>query len=212
MLRIYKRGGCGKRIGFPVLGKNRGSQGFEALFLGHGGPGPSLGTVGKVNILQNRHGAGSLDFLLQPIGEQVPFMERLEDALSAFVQLRHLAQAIPDCGDGHLIEGAGRLLSVPCDKRNRCILGKKPGRCFDLFRFDVQFPGNRDKVFFNHRGLLSIVSGSWSMVGRGLSVHHVSVFSLFQHSIIPLFPSVLLYSLFCLLHLLGVTVNLFTMW
>jgi len=52
---------------FFLREKNLG-QGFEAFFFGRRGPGAALRPERKVNILQDRKGFRTLDFILQLFG------------------------------------------------------------------------------------------------------------------------------------------------
>ena len=89
--------------------------------------------------------------MAQFVGQQVAFGERFEDGLAALVDFGELDEAVPDAGDGDLVEAAGGLLPIACDERDGPALGDEPGGGGDLLGRDPEFGGNAGDVLFVHQ-------------------------------------------------------------
>jgi len=93
-------------------------QRLQALLAGDGGPGAALGAVGQVDVLEFGQSRRCQDRAAQLVGEKAALLERLQDRLTALVQLCQLGQTVTDRGDRHLIQRAGRLLPIAGNERD----------------------------------------------------------------------------------------------
>jgi len=121
LLGVDVLGGLGHEV-HVVLVEEALGQRLEALLLGDGGACAALGPEGEVDVLEDRHGLGGEDALLQIVREQLAFLKRLEDCLPPLVQFVELHKAVSDRGDLHLVEAARGLLAVAGDEGDGGVL------------------------------------------------------------------------------------------
>ena len=136
---IDETGGRGGGVRVFLLGKEKDGQGLEALFLCDGGPGAALGPEGQIDVLEDGHRLGGVNLRLQFFRQELALAQGLEDGLAALVELGELLQAVPDRGDGHLVEGARGLFSIAGDEGHRAPLVEKAGNGLHLAGSQAQF-------------------------------------------------------------------------
>ena len=133
---------CGSKRASRWCSKRSVSQRLEPLLPSDGGAGPPLGTEGKIEVFQGRHGLGGVDLRPKLLGQESALLQGLEDGPPALVEFLELGQAVPDRGDGDLVERSGGLLAVPRDERDGPAGGQKFGRGGDLRGTQAQFAGD----------------------------------------------------------------------
>ena len=143
-------GRLGGRIKSGLLLEHQIRQRFQTLFLGNHRAGAALGAERLVNILKLRHGIRLRYRLLEFIGQEVPFRQRFENAVTALIQLRETHQPFADAGDGDFIQRTGDLLAIAGDERHRGSFGEQLRRGENLARRELEFAGDFKDVRFVH--------------------------------------------------------------
>ena len=131
IFRIHKALGAGLRID-PPLGEQLFGQRLEALFPGHRGPGPSLGAIRQVQVLQFGQGSGFGHPLLELVGEVPVFFKGSQNRLAPGVELPQPSESVANGSHGNLVQAPGGLLPITGNKGNGCPLVEQGDRCRNL--------------------------------------------------------------------------------
>ena len=99
------------------LPKDQLRQRLQAFLLGDGGAGPSLRLVGTVKILHHHQRQGILDLLLQLRRQSALLLDAFQNCGLALLQIPEIGEALVQISQLFVIQGAGDLFPVSCDKR-----------------------------------------------------------------------------------------------
>ena len=94
------------------------SQRLQALLLGHGGPGPALGLIGPVQVLQLRQGLGRFKLLFQLRGQLPLGLDGGCDGLPAFLEPPQVLEPGLQGPQRRVVHGAMELFPVAGDEGN----------------------------------------------------------------------------------------------
>ncbi|PSK61818.1 hypothetical protein B0E53_06285 [Micromonospora sp. MH33] len=100
------------------VGQQRVRQGLQPRLAGDLGPGPPLGLVGQVDVLQPRLRVGRHDLRFQGLVELALAADGLQHRGASLVQLAEVAQPLLQGAQLRVVEQAGGLLAVAGDERH----------------------------------------------------------------------------------------------
>ena len=149
--RILHRGHAGLRVHEirrgsgridPGLFEQHPRQGFEAFLARDHGSRPALGAIGQVKVLERGQRLGTIDPLLQLLGEVTVLFEGFQDGGPAGIELRQLVQPVAHGRHGDLVQAAGGFLAVAGDERDSGLRGQKGGHRRDLRLLQIELPGD----------------------------------------------------------------------
>ena len=125
---------------------------LQPSLTGHGGTGAPLRTEGQIDVFNYRQTTCLLDPGVQFIGEHALVLERLQDRVATFLEIRQLCKAVADGGDSDLVEAAGLLFAVAGDEGDGAAVIEQSG--------GGGYPGSRDVEFGGNNGNKTILQSS----------------------------------------------------
>ena len=142
LFRIQESGGGGLRIrAVPALSQQQLGQRLQALFPGHGGPGPALLLIGAVQVLHLRQGGGVVNGGGQLLGELPLAVDGVFDLLPALGQVPQIVQPVLQGPQGRVVHAAVELLAVAGDEGDGVALIQQVDDILHMGQGLFQLPG-----------------------------------------------------------------------
>ncbi len=140
LLRVDKRRGERLRAAVPeLLSQQDRRQRLEAFLPRDGRPRPPLRAVGPVNVLDLRERGRAVQRVRHFLRQFFLRRDTLADLLPALVQVPEISQTVVELAQHLVVAGAGHLLAVAGNERDRASLVDESDDVFDVLGFELKF-------------------------------------------------------------------------